>query len=297
MREKVKRTVNSASAQALRALTIVITTIAITLGLLYQNNKKQEKVSNNIEQIDGNTNIDWEEYPENIANYVTEGTDGYTYVDEQEKNKIWVKTLYSLLKNESKNSNLLFLYEKGDNTEQLLDESNYKQYEFKSETTNREAYNKIIKYKVAHFNDVCYMYFQSNVHEPNIELDELTKYQYNKLMIDKDYCGYDYLPEETYFEIPNFLIMNGNNESKEAYRNNSRAKKIKVTINEKEEYIFSLKDTNQIQIFDIGYKQNTIETPVNIEIEVLEAYKGEMINDIYISDIQFGINSNIPQGR
>lgn len=43
--------------------------------------------------------------------------------------------------------------------------------------------------------------------------------------------------------------------------------------------------------------QNTIETPVNIEIEILDKYNGEKTNDVYISDIQFGITSNIPQGR
>ena len=93
------------------------------------------------------------------------------------------------------------------------------------------------------------------------------------------------------------FIMNGNNESEEDYKNNSRAKKIKVTINKEKEYTFELKDTNKVQVFNIGYKQNNIEKPVNIEVEVLDKYKGEKTEDIYISDIQFGIESNIPQGR
>ena len=63
------------------------------------------------------------------------------------------------------------------------------------------------------------------------------------------------------------------------------------------EYVFELEDTNVVQVFDIDYKQNTIEKPVNIEVEVLETYAGEKTEDIYISDMQFSINSNIPQGR
>ena len=37
--------------------------------------------------------------------------------------------------------------------------------------------------------------------------------------------------------------------------------------------------------------------PVQINIEVLETYKGEKSDDTYIADIQFGMESNIPQAR
>ena len=73
---------------------------------------------------------------------------------------------------------------------------------------------------------------------------------------------------------------------------------LKIIINDEKEYEIDLKDTNEIQIFNIGYKQDTIEHPVNIVVEVLEQYDGEKNNnDVYISDIQFSIDSNIPQGR
>ena len=91
--------------------------------------------------------------------------------------------------------------------------------------------------------------------------------------------------------------MNGNNESEDSYIAYDRAKKIKVTANNEKEYIFELKDTNEIQIFDIDYRQNDIKTPVNFKIEVLETYEGEKDADVYISDIQFDITSNILQGR
>ena len=72
--------------------------------------------------------------------------------------------------------------------------------------------------------------------------------------------------------------MNGNNESEKEYKNNSRAKKIKLTINDDKQYIFDLKDTNKVQIFDIDYRQNTIETPVKLDIEFLDKYNGEKTN-------------------
>ena len=58
-----------------------------------------------------------------------------------------------------------------------------------------------------------------------------------------------------------------------------------------------MKDTNKVQVFNLGYKQDDIEKPVNIEVEVLGRFNGERTNDVYISDIQFGVESNIPQGR
>ena len=91
--------------------------------------------------------------------------------------------------------------------------------------------------------------------------------------------------------------MNGNNESEDTYMSFDRAKKIKVTANDEEEYIIELNDTNEVQIFDINYKQNSIQTPVNLKIEVLDTYEGEKDSDVYISDVQFAIESNIPQGR
>ena len=40
-----------------------------------------------------------------------------------------------------------------------------------------------------------------------------------------------------------------------------------------------------------------LEKPVSIEIEVLDKYSGDKNNDVYISDMQFTLESNIPQGR
>ena len=150
-------------------------------------------------------------------------------------------------------------------------------------------YTNKISYDIAVFNETYY--------DGYYDLETCVKNQYDKLVVKKDYQHYENIPKSFYYEIPNMFIMNGNNESEEEYKNNSRAKKIKITINKEKEYTFELKDTNKVQIFDVGYKQNNIEKPVNIEVEVLDKYKGEKTEDIYISDIQFGIESNIPQGR
>ena len=102
--------------------------------------------------------------------------------------------------------------------------------------------------------------------------------------------------ESLYFEITGMIIMNGNNTSEDAFYNNSRAKKIKIIFNDEQEKIFELKDTMDIQLIDLQYKQEDISKPIDIKIEVLETYEGEKTKDIYISDIQFGVNSNITHG-
>ena len=86
-------------------------------------------------------------------------------------------------------------------------------------------------------------------------------------------------------------IKNGNTESEEEYYNNSRAKKIKVTVNNDKEYIFELEDTNKPQLFDMNVIQNDMSTPMIIDIEVQETYKGLKSDDIYITEIGFGYES------
>ncbi len=98
--------------------------------------------------------------------------------------------------------------------------------------------------------------------------------------------------EELCVNLYGFSIINGNNESKEAYKNNARAKKIKVTINNETQYIFELEDTNKIQAFDLNYKNIDIGRPIKVEIEVLEKYEGLTSNDAYIEEINFGLEGN-----
>ena len=85
-----------------------------------------------------------------------------------------------------------------------------------------------------------------------------------------------------YFIVRDEEMIHRNCESEEAYINNARAKKIQVTINNETVKIFELKDTKEVQLFDLNYKQTDISKPINVKIEVLEIYEGKETNDVYI---------------
>ena len=133
----------------------------------------------------------------------------------------------------------------------------------------------------------------------NIQLNKNFVTQYNRLQAEygTDYRGELLKHEECFYEVTGMLLMNGNNTTAEDWKNNARAKKIKVTINDTEEYFFDLLDTNEVQLIDVNYIQNNIDTPISIKIEVLEFYQGEQSNDIYISDVRIGFNSSVNGAR
>lgn len=135
------------------------------------------------------------------------------------------------------------------------------------------------------------------------DFDDLT-------MEEKAHCakyttGYWDRPQDANYSLNRILIMNGYNYSKESYNEHGRAKKIKVTVNEKEYYL-DLADTPECQIFDINYKTNEIFKPLNVTIEVLEKYTGTsrtknsysyvVDEEVYISDIQFDVDASVFAG-
>lgn len=223
-------------------------------------------------------NTKWEEYPTDI-NAKNEQWLGVIAEDQNSvKYNLMKKTIYSL---SQKNANQFAkLYFNGDSLEIIEKDSNYARYCYPDNSNNdlSAKYTKKIEYSLAIFNESYY--------DGDSNLETATKHQYEQLK-DKNY----------YYQLNQIAIMNGNNESKEEYLNNSRAKKIKVTVDNKKQFIFELEDTNSVQLFDINYNQSTIENPVKVEIEVLEKYNGAKSEDVYISDIQFSIDSNIPMGR
>lgn len=264
-------------------------------SITVENNQEQKEkikiekdITKDIERI---SKYEWEEYP-NDDKWMDK-----TIVENVGKDstalKLIKKSLYSLNNNKIKSFDERYynIFGIGDSTKIIDWTSNYARYCYPDNEKNdlSSKYNDKISYDIAVFNETYY--------DGYYDLETCVKNQYDKLVVKKDYQHYENVPKSFYYEIPNMFIMNGNNESEEDYKNNSRAKKIKVTINKEKEYTFELKDTNKVQVFDIGYKQSNIEKPVNIEVEVLDKYKGEKTEDIYISDIQFGIESNIPQGR
>lgn len=255
------------------------------------NTEKKELKGETYKKDNSSSNIEWEEYPEDDK-WMDETTRESLKKDST-MYRLIRKTIYSLKQNKvdsfvDRYNSILAI---GDSTEIVDWTSNYARYCYPDNENNNltSKYTKKILYDIADFDELYY--------EGYYDLNTLVKSQYNKLVVKKDYEHFKNVPDSFYYIIPNMIIMNGNNESEEEYKNNARAKKVKITINNEKTYIFDLKDTNRVQVFELGYKQDSIEKPVHIETEVVEKYKGEKTEDVYISDIQFGIESNIPQGR
>lgn len=258
-----------------------------------QNNKDTSENDIENENIIENNNSKWTSYPKNMYGKICESF-GIEIDNDTLSYKLKEKTLYELIRkyaNVEDSEFYDYYFDWGDSTKIIDTDSNYARYVYPDNENNdlSAKYTKKIKYSISEFNELYYDGYYS--------LEQCTKNQYNKLVKEKNYYHYENVPDNLYYSIGSVLVMNGNNESEEDFVNNSRAKKIKITINDEKEYEIDLKDTNEIQIFNIGYKQDTIEHPVNIVVEVLEQYDGEKNNDVYISDIQFSIDSNIPQGR
>ncbi len=261
--------------------------------------EKIDKISDTakVSNTTSNGQTKWVPYPSNIKETI-ENWLGYEVDENSVQFKLMEKTLYSLSKKyaNSLESPFMEIYDgifvTGDSTRIIETESNYPRYMYNSNGDNDLSgkYTKKIEYKIAELNELYLL-------DGNHSLEEKTKNQYNELVINKNYEHYTDVEENLYYKLDKILIMNGNNESEEDFNNNGRAKKAKIIINNEIEYEVQLEDTNEIQIFDMDYTQNTIEKPISVEIEVLESYPGEGNSDAYVSDVQFEIVSNIPQGR
>lgn len=84
------------------------------------------------------------------------------------------------------------------------------------------------------------------------------------------------------------IIYNGYIKTNELWKNNSRAKMIKLKIDNKTIAILELKDTTSSQRFEIKPIQSTIENQdLVLTLEILESYEGEKYTDLVISEINF----------
>lgn len=251
----------------------------------------------------------WEEYTKSMTQDISKWLLGdSTVLDNSSATQNMIKTLYSLSKKYPTSNECPFQKDYigylgvGDSTRIVDTESNYKQYEYDSDYefingSNIEKYTDVISYKIADFNEAFYLDPENNT------LEESTLHQYFALQseyIDPEYKSELPVDMNLYREIPYMLVMNGNNTSEQDFKNNARAKKIRVVIDGISDYTFELEDTNAVQVLKLDYmdlKEPSLKHPVSITVEVLEAYSGEQTSDIYISDVQFAITSNIPQGR
>lgn len=84
------------------------------------------------------------------------------------------------------------------------------------------------------------------------------------------------------------VIYNGYIKTKELWKNNSRAKKIKLKIDHKTIAVLELKDTTASQRFEIEPIQSTTENQdLVLTLEIMESYEGEKYTDLVISEINF----------
>ncbi len=298
-----------------------IATIAATAGVLacsgfayatFVPEEFKDSVKQKIDEFFGITTTIEENYENEV----------YSEIENQYVTGLQNETVIEVLDSDKENIEIYTeltdadIYGIGDSTEGTLVESNYKQYDFNVEydedgniiEKQLEKYEDKINIKIGKINYTCLEKLDSestildengNVIEyKEITIDEALKYQDNefKNYWDNYYHRQEKFEEEMYFKITGMLIMNGNNKE-DNYNDYARAKKIKVIFDNKEEKIINLKDSKEAQYIDLDYISYDISKPINISVEILDTYKGDFSIDTYLADIQFGISSNIPQGR
>lgn len=254
----------------------------------------------------------------NIANFINNQF-GTTISSDEYNGGVQNKTIEEITssdkENKEKYSQLLNAdtYGIGDDNGGVLIESNYKQYDFNAkydeDNITLKKYSDIIKIKMAMVNYTCLeeldtknTILDSNgnvIKRTEPTLEQILKYQYDEFTKNwnKYYHNEKKNNEKLYYKITGMTLINGNNATDENYSNYSRAKKIKITFDGKNEEIVNLLDSSRAQFIDLSYVKYDISKPIQINIEVLETYKGNKSNDVYIADIQFGIDSNIPMSR
>lgn len=161
-------------------------------------------------------------------------------------------------------------------------DSNYDEHKRGSEIKIGK-YTEIINSEMAVLNE-------AGRYNESMTLKESVSSMYNSIKNNNFY-------KDAKFQLTGMCIMNGNCTSEEDYNNNSRAKKIKVTINDEKEYIFELEDTNKPQLFDMDVEQLDISKTMNVKVEVLETYKGLKNEEVYITEIGFGLNGGVLGAR
>ena len=87
-------------------------------------------------------------------------------------------------------------------------------------------------------------------------------------------------------------IVNGYSKSPTAWKNNSRVKKLKLSVDGEPKFILNLKDQMGGQYFDIGnalFKDRVNEMHnYTVTFEILDVYEGDKYDDTAITSIGFG---------
>ena len=102
-----------------------------------------------------------------------------------------------------------------------------------------------------------------------------------------------------YNTLTGFYIVNGYAKNEEVFKANSRVKKLKLTLDGKEEYIIELEDTMNPQLIDIVYKQEPsfeVFNPIEATFEILEVYPGDKYEDTCITSLIGCVDTNMSMG-
>lgn len=88
-------------------------------------------------------------------------------------------------------------------------------------------------------------------------------------------------------EVNTIIITNGYVKSNLLYKNNSRAKKIKVNVNNDFSFYLNLKDVISNQYFYFKEIGSKYQSNWFVEFEILDIYKGDKYKDVVITEINF----------
>ena len=262
-------------------LLMIIGVIVISIcGILFFKNKlKKEIVNNKVESNNSKENNEIEilEYMDSMLCY----RNTYTSIVKNYSDRV-----YEVMDKYCSGYDLI-----GDSVVGTKVKCNYNQYEHSYETMELIPYGESIKFQIAKMHESTFNLANYN---ENLSFEEVVKLQSQEGI---NYVTGEKIGKDGYFEITGMFIMNGNNISEAVWKSNSRAKKISVIINNEEEYGFDLEDTMEVQLIDLNYRQDGIDTPIDLEIKILDVYEGEVSDNVFISDIGFGLESSIKGGR
>lgn len=184
----------------------------------------------------------------------------------------------------------------GDGTAWIIKESNYPIFGENYTTEEPTEYHGPILIRAAVI-DEC-------ASEKMQEKDDLAKMSRNQVEVWNE--AHENLIGSGAFNVPSardleyhltgLLIMNGNNKSEDDFANYARAKNIRVTVGDKSEE-YELRDTMDVQLINFDYVQKGVVKPLNVKIEVIDSYEGNEFKDIYLSDIELGMDFNGSHGR
>ena len=190
--------------------------------------------------------------------------------------------------------NINFNIENKPEKQEIIRQSNYLYYSNDNYQIEDYKYFGPITMEIALINSDVY----SRMNEIN-DINDMTNYQnqlLNKYLSGEERSNYTNIPEEKdrYYRITGMYILNGNTSNEEENLENGKAKMLVVTLNNEKKYTFNLENKVGPMLFDMDYTQKYISEPIHIQIEVIDSYSGKVTNDVYLGEIEFGIETNIP---